>query len=82
MTNRSFAFLSNSKESLCENEKVAENKISNIIGILFILSVLHITFGGIASKGLRGISHQGTRKVKAGYNPSHTSETLIGYTAC
>ena len=38
--------------------------------------------GGMASKGLRAISYQGTRKVEAGYNPSHTTETLIGYTAC
>ena len=38
--------------------------------------------GGMASKGLRAISCQVTRNVEAGYNPSHTSETLIGYTAC
>jgi len=38
--------------------------------------------GGMASKGLRVISCQVTRKVEAGYTPSHTSETLIGYTAC
>jgi len=38
--------------------------------------------GGMASKGLRAISYQVTRKVEAGYNPSHTSETLICYTAC
>jgi len=38
--------------------------------------------GGMASKGLREISYQVTRKVEAGYNPSHTTETLIGYTAC
>ena len=36
----------------------------------------------MASKGLRAISYQVTRKVEAGYNPSHTTETLIGYTAC
>lgn len=36
----------------------------------------------MASKGLRGISCQVTRKVEAGYKPSHTTETLIGYTAC
>jgi len=36
----------------------------------------------MASKGLRAISCQGTREVEAGYYPSHTTETLIGYTAC
>jgi len=36
----------------------------------------------MASKGLRAISYQVTRKVEAGYSPSHTTETLIGYTAC
>lgn len=36
----------------------------------------------MASKGLRVISYQVTRKVEAGYNPSHTSETLIGYIVC
>jgi hypothetical protein len=41
-----------------------------------------INVGGMASKGLRAISYQGTRKVEAGYKPSHTTETLIGYTAC
>jgi len=35
----------------------------------------------MASKGLRVIFYQGTRKVEAGYKPSHTNETLIGYTA-
>jgi len=34
------------------------------------------------SKALWEISYQGTRKVGAGYNPSKTTETLIGYTAC
>jgi len=38
--------------------------------------------GGMASKGLRAIFYQGTRKVEAGYKPSHTTKTLIGYTAC
>ncbi len=38
--------------------------------------------GGMASKGLGAISCQGTRKVEAGYKPPHTTETLIGYTAC
>jgi len=36
----------------------------------------------MASKGLRAISYQGTRKVEAGYRPSHTTETLIGYIVC
>jgi len=38
---------------------------------------LQLTFGGMACKGLRAISYQVTRKFKAGYKPSHTSETLI-----
>jgi len=42
---------------------------------------LALTFTHMASKGLRAISYQGTRKVEAGFNPSHTNETLIGYTA-
>jgi hypothetical protein len=37
---------------------------------------------GMASKGLRAISYQGTRNVEASYNTSNTPETLIGYTAC
>jgi len=36
----------------------------------------------MASKALRAICYQGTRKIEAGYNPSQTSETLIDYTAC
>jgi len=36
----------------------------------------------MASKGLRAIFYHGTRKVEAGYNPSHTTETLIGYIVC
>jgi len=40
------------------------------------------TIGGMASKGKRAIPCQDTRKVEAGYNSSHTSETLIGYTVC
>jgi len=36
----------------------------------------------MASKGVRAISYQGTRKIEAGYNPSHTTETLIGYIVC
>lgn len=38
--------------------------------------------GGMASKGFRMIPYQVTRKAEAGYNPSHTTDTLIGYTAC
>jgi hypothetical protein len=40
------------------------------------------TVGGMASKVLWAISYQGTRNVGAGYNASHITETLIGYTAC
>ena len=40
------------------------------------------TFDNMASKGFRAISYQITRKVEAGYKPSHTSETLIGYIVC
>jgi hypothetical protein len=36
----------------------------------------------MASKRFRAISYQGARNAEAGYNPSHTSEALIGYTAC
>jgi hypothetical protein len=36
----------------------------------------------MASKGLRAIFYQVTQKVEAGYNPSHTTETLIGYIVC
>jgi hypothetical protein len=43
---------------------------------------LAVTFDNMASKGLRAISYQGTRKVEAGYKPSKTSETLIGYIVC
>jgi len=38
--------------------------------------------GGMASKELREITCQVIRKIEAGYKPSHTTETLIGYTAC
>jgi len=38
--------------------------------------------GNMASKGLLGISYQGTHKVEASYKPSHTTETLIGYIVC
>jgi len=47
-----------------------------------VLFLLVANVGGMASKGLRAISCQVTRKVGAGYNPSHTSKTLICYTAC
>jgi len=40
------------------------------------------TVDNMASKGLRVISYQGTRKVEAGYKPSRTTETLIGYIVC
>jgi hypothetical protein len=43
---------------------------------------LQPTVGGMASKGLRAISYQITGKAEAGCKPLHTSETLIGYTAC
>lgn len=33
-------------------------------------------------KGLRAIFYQGTRKVEAGYNPPHITETVIGYNVC
>jgi hypothetical protein len=33
----------------------------------------------MASKGLRAISYQDTRKVEASYEPSQTTKTLIGY---
>ena len=36
----------------------------------------------MASKGLRAIAYQGTRNFEAGYKPSHTTETLIGYIVC
>jgi len=36
----------------------------------------------MASKGLRAITYQVTRKVEAGNKPSRTIETLIGYIVC
>ena len=36
----------------------------------------------MASKGLRAISYQVTGKVEESYKHSHTTETLIGYSAC
>jgi len=37
--------------------------------------------GGMASKGLRAIFNQVTRKAEVSYKPLQTTETLIGYTA-
>ncbi len=48
----------------------------------FVNSKLHPTFDNMASKGLRTISYQVTQKVEAGYKPSQTTETLIGYIVC
>jgi hypothetical protein len=36
----------------------------------------------MASKGLRAILYQFTRKVEAGYKPSDITETLIDYIVC
>ena len=36
-----------------------------------------LTFDNMASKGLRAMSYQVTRKVEAGYKLSHTTETLL-----
>jgi len=36
----------------------------------------------MASKGLRVITYQYSRKVEVGYKPSHTTKTLIGYIVC
>jgi hypothetical protein len=41
-----------------------------------------LTVGGMASKGLRATFISTVTKIKAGYKPSQTTETLIGYTAC
>jgi len=53
---------------------------------LLVMCFLHLTLfspvGGMASKGLRAMSYQVTRKVEAGYKPSNTTETFIGDTAC
>lgn len=43
---------------------------------------LRLTVYGIASKGLRAISYQVTRKIEAGYNPPNNSQTLIRHTVC
>jgi len=50
--------------------------------LLFLFFACLLTGDNMASKGLRAISYQGTRKVEAGYKPSQTSETLIGYIVC
>jgi len=50
--------------------------------MFFCLFTLGGNGGGMASKGVRAISYQVTQNVEAGYNLSHTTETLIGYTAC
>jgi len=44
--------------------------------------IFRTTVGGMASKELRAISNQDTRKVEAGHKHSHTTETLIGYIVC
>jgi hypothetical protein len=51
--------------------------------IVIVCGILHLppTFDNMDSNGLRAISYQVTRKVKAVYNPSYTTDTLIGYTA-
>ena len=36
----------------------------------------------VQKEDMRVYSYQGTRKIEAGYYRLHTSETLIGYTAC
>jgi hypothetical protein len=36
----------------------------------------------MASKGLRAYTYQGTTNIEADYYSSHTTEILIGYTAC
>jgi len=41
-----------------------------------------LTVDNMASKGLRVISCQVTRKVEACYKLSHTDETIIGYIVC
>ncbi|HTO17277.1 MAG TPA: hypothetical protein VLZ83_16045, partial [Edaphocola sp.] len=56
--------------------------IVNVSMLLLGFLPLNANGGGMASTGLRATPCQVTRKVGAGYNPSHTSETLIGYTAC
>jgi len=38
--------------------------------------------GGMASKGLQVVSCQVARNLEAGYKPTQTTMTLIGYTAC
>jgi len=43
---------------------------------MWAILALCLSDGGMASKGFRAISYQGTIKVEAAYNPTHTSETL------
>ncbi len=43
---------------------------------------LPTTVGGMASKGVRAITFQVATNAEAGYKPSNTTETLIGYRAC
>jgi hypothetical protein len=64
------------QRQLIKNQRqlIAPIEVNTLHGVL--------TFDNMASKGLRAISYQGTRKVEAGYKPSHTSETLIGYIVC
>lgn len=49
------------------------------LGSFFIIGY---NVDNMASKGSRAISNQGALKVEAGYNPLHTTETLIGYIVC
>jgi hypothetical protein len=53
-------------------------KITAAVSFLGLL----VTFDNMASMGLRAISYQVTRKVEAGYKPTHTTETHIGYIVC
>jgi len=48
---------------------------------MFLLQ-LPTTVDNMASKGLRAISYQDTRKVIADFCPSQTSETLMAFTLC
>jgi len=44
-----------------------------------IIFALQVTFGGMASKGLRAIHFSGYTEFEAGCCVSHTTEPLIGY---
>ena len=48
----------------------------------FCLGGLRTTVECKCRKGLRVISYQVTQKVKADFEPSHTSETLMAFTLC